>query len=263
VNKLILKKKFWSKKNCVILICIISLFGLVSCGGKDNNIIMATDAEFPPFEYITQNGLIENYSGIDIAIGLEIAKSLNKNLKVLNCEFTSVLASIQTGRADFALAGITSDETRKYMMDFSDTYYTATQYILVREETQDITSAQDLINKKVGAIEGYTGEKICASVLKLKDLLSYKKPTDAITDLNQKKIDALVIDSQVANKLAEREENKIKIIKDPSVFETEEYAIAVRKNNQELLSKINKIIAELKSTGKLEEIIEKYSDDSI
>ena len=138
-----------------------------------------------------------------------------------------------------------------------ETYYTATQGIIVAEDS-DIKGIDDIVDKRVGAITGYTGEVICAEDYKIAGLVTFKRGVDAVMELKNGKLDAVVIDLQPAKMFVNSNEG-LKVIEDPS-FAAEEYAIAVKKGNTELLNAINEVIAELKATGKLDEIINKYQN---
>lgn len=222
----------------------------------NGTITMGTNAAFPPFEFVTENGMVDGqFSGIDVEIAMAIAKAANKELKIADMAFDSLLGSIGTGKIDFAAAGMTANDERREQVDFSDTYYVATQGIIVAENS-DIKSANDLKDKRVGVVLGYTGEKICQETLKVANLTSMKRGVDCVQDLKNGKLDAVVIDLQPAKQFVSKNPG-IKVIEDPS-FEAEEYAIAVKKGNTEVLDIVNKALAELKATGKLDEIIAKY-----
>ncbi len=223
---------------------------------KNGTIKMATNAEFPPFEFVTNQGLVDTFDGIDVAIGVEIAKALGKQLEVENMDFEAVLAAIPTDNADFAAAGLTANDERRKNMDFSDTYFNATQYIIVKADNDGIKSAADFTDKRVGALAGYTGEKVCLT-LQIGSLESFKKGVDAISALKSNLVDAVVIDSHTAIAMVAKNPD-LKIVEDPTVFESESYAIAVKKGNTELLDAINKVLADMKSTGKIDELTAKY-----
>lgn len=239
-----------------VLFVILAVAG---CGTQTNTITMGTNAQFPPFEFVEENGLVDGqFSGIDVEIAMAIAKEMGKELKVNDMSFESLLVSLQSGnKVDFVAAGMTANDERRESVDFSDTYYVATQGILVPANST-IKSASELSDKRVGAIVGYTGETLCREELNVTNLQSFKKGVDAVMELKNGKLDAVVIDLQPAKTFAKKNSD-IKVIEDPT-FEAEEYAIAVKKGNTELLKTINKVLNELKTSGKLDEIIEKYSN---
>lgn len=220
-------------------------------------ITMGTNAQFPPFEFVEDKGLVDGqYSGIDVEIAMAIAKETNKTLKISNMSFDSLLTDLPNGKMDFVAAGMTATPERRQSVDFSDTYYVAVQGIIVPANST-IKSASDLTNKKVGAIVGYTGETLCKDELKLKNVSSFKTGVDAVMELKNGKLDAVVIDLQPAKTFVQKNPD-LKVVEDSS-FKPEEYAIAVKKGNTELLATINKVIADLKSSGKLDEIVAKYN----
>ena len=247
-----------------LLAVVISLSAFAGCGKKKDVITMVTNPEFPPFEYLTseENGIVGKFSGVDIAISKAIADSLGKELEIQNMEFTAVLMSVSQGKADFAAAGITASDERRESMDFSDTYYVATQYIIVKEDNTTITSAADLMDKAVGVVESYTGETQCRN-MGVANLRSFKRGVDAVNELKSGRIDAVVIDSHTAVALIQANTDvALKYVTDPSVFESEEYAIAVKKGNTELLESINEVLAQLKADGKIEEFVALYTQDA-
>lgn len=213
-----------------------------------------TNAEFPPFEYVASSGVIDQYDGIDMAIAKKIAEANGMTAAMENMEFDSLLVALQNGQIDAAIAGMTVTEDRKEEADFSTPYYTATQVMIVKEDS-DIASAADMADKKICVIQGYTGE-IC-----VKDLgypyEAFKKGTDAIMELVNGKCDVVVIDSATAQKYVFDNEG-LKIVEDASAFESEEYAIAVKKGNTELLDKINQAIEAMLADGTVAELGAQY-----
>ncbi len=222
----------------------------------DNTLTFGTNAEFPPFEFVTGNGVIDQYDGIDIAIAKQIAEKNNMTPAIENMEFASLLVALQNGQIDAAIAGMTVTDERKEEADFSIPYYTATQVMIVREDS-DITSAADLADKKICVIEGYTGE-ICVKEMGY-PYEAFKKGTDAIMELVNGKCDVVVLDSATSQKYISDNEG-LKIVEDPSAFESEEYAIAVKKGNTELLDKINTAIDAMLTDGTIAELGAQYTE---
>lgn len=215
-----------------------------------------TNAEFPPFEFVAASGVIDQYDGIDMAIAKKIAEKNGMTAAIENMEFDSLLVALENGQIDAAIAGMTVTDERKEEADFSTPYYTATQVMIVKEDS-DIASAADMADKKICVIQGYTGE-IC-----VKDMgyqyEAFKKGTDAIMELVNGKCDVVVIDSATAQKYVGDNEG-LKIVEDASAFESEEYAIAVKKGNTELLDKINKSIEELLDDGTVADLGAMYTE---
>lgn len=221
-----------------------------------DTLIFGTNAEFPPFEFVTSSGVIDQYDGIDMAIAKQIAEENGMTAVIENMEFDSLLVALQNGQIDAAIAGMTVTDERKEKADFSTPYYTATQVMIVKEDSE-IASAADMADKKICVIQGYTGE-IC-----VKDLgypyEAFKKGTDAIMELVNGKCDVVVLDSATAQKYVSDNEG-LKIVEDAAAFESEEYAIAVKKGNTELLDKINKAIEAKLSDGTIAELGAQYTD---
>lgn len=223
----------------------------------DNTLTFGTNAEFPPFEFVASSGVIDQYDGIDMAIAKQIAEANGMTAAIENMEFDSLLVALQNGQIDAAIAGMTVTDERKEEADFSISYYTATQVMVVKEDS-DITSAADMADKKICVIQGYTGE-IC-----VKDMgypyEAFKKGTDAIMELVNGKCDVVVLDSATSQKYVSDNEG-LKIVEDPSAFESEEYAIAVKKGNTELLDKINTAIDAMLADGTIAELGAKYTEE--
>lgn len=257
-------KKRTKKLIASTLACVLSLGMLSACGSTQNSgddvLVMGTNAAFPPFEFVTSEGIVGEFDGIDIAIADKIAKSTNKTLKIEDMEFEGLITAVQTGKVDMAVAGMTVNPERLEKVDFSDTYFVAAQSIIVAKDNTDINSAEDLKNnKKVAVVQGYTGDDIVTNTLSInpENILRVSRGIDAVQELKNGKLDAVVLDSATAKGMAEK--NDLKIVEDPSVFETEEYAIAVKKGNKELLDQINKILSEMKQNGEIDALAEKYN----
>lgn len=234
---------------------------LTGCGkSSGGQLVMGTNAAFPPFEFTTSNGLVGEFDGIDVAIAQKIAESRGEELKIEDMEFEGLIASVSSGKIDMAVAGMTATEERKQNVDFSDTYYVASQVMVVAKDCEDITKAEDLKNgKTVGVVLGYTGDGIVTDDLEIPEdkITRANRGIDIVQDVKNGKLDAVVIDSATGKALAEK--NDLKVIEDPEAFETEEYAIAVKKGNTELLESINKVLAEMKENGEIEKLAEKYN----
>lgn len=234
---------------------------LTACGGgssKGDAITFGTNAEFPPFEYVTSSGVIGEFDGIDMAIAKQIAEDNGMTAKMENMEFDSLLVALQNGQIDAVVAGMTATDERRETVDFSTPYYTATQVMIVREDS-DIAAAADMADKKICVIQGYTGE-VCVQDMGY-PYEAFKKGTEAIMELVNGKCDVVVIDSATAQKYVGDNEG-LKIVEDPGAFESEEYAIAVQKGNTELLDKINKSIDKMIADGTVNELAAKYTEEA-
>ncbi len=236
----------------------------VGCGGsKDtasveekNEIVFGTNAEFPPFEFVTSNGVIGEFDGIDMAIAKKIGEDMGKEAKINNMEFDSLLLALDNGQVDAVIAGMTVTDERKESYDFSTPYYTATQVMIVKNDS-DIQKASDMADKKIVVIQGYTGET-CVQDLGY-SYEAFKKGTEAVMELVNGKCDVVVIDSATAEKFVGDNEG-LKIVEDTDAFAAEEYAIAVKKGNTELLNKINDSVNKLLEDGTISELSAQYLD---
>ena len=219
-------------------------------------ITFGTNAEFPPFEFVTSSGVIDQYDGIDMAIAKQIAEESGMTATVENMEFDSLLIALQNGQIDAVIAGMTVTDERKEAVDFSTPYYTATQVMIVKEDS-DIAAAADMADKKICVVQGYTGE-VCVQDMGY-PYEAFKKGTEAVMELVNGKCDVVVIDSATAQKYVGDNEG-LKIVEDSEAFEAEEYAIAVRKGNTELLDMINKAIETKLADGPISELGVMYTE---
>lgn len=216
-----------------------------------------TNAEFPPFEFVAGTGVIDQYDGIDMAIAKQIAEDNGMTAAVENMEFDSLLIALQNGQIDAVIAGMTITDERKEAVDFSTPYYQATQVMIVKEDS-DIAAAADMADKKICVIQGYTGE-VCVNDMGY-PYEAFKKGTEAVMELVNGKCDVVVIDSATAQKYVDDNEG-LKIVEDAAAFEAEEYAIAVRKGNTELLDMINASIEAKLADGTISELGVKYTEE--
>lgn len=242
----------------LLTVMIMTAAMLVGCGSDAgaNTIKFGTNAEFPPFEFVTTNGVIGEFDGIDMAIAKEIGTQNGKEAVIENMEFDSLLIALQNGQIDAAIAGMTITEERKESVDFSNPYYTATQVMIVKKDST-IAKAGDMADKKIVVIQGYTGET-CVQDMGY-PYEAFKKGTEAILELNNGKCDVVVIDSATAQKYV-KDNPDLKIVEDSDAFEAEEYAIAVKKGNTELLNQINASIDKMLADGTISELAAKYSE---
>ncbi len=223
---------------------------------SDGFITMSTNAEFEPFEYKDGDSII----GIDADISQKIADKLGVKLKINDVAFDTLTTELSAGKANFVAAGMTATEDKKKNVDFSDTYFDASQAIIVLKGSA-IKASADLNGKKVGVQQGTTGDTFCTNEdgknsIKVGSVERYNKGVDAITDLINGKIDAVVIDDFPAKKFVEK--NPDKLAKLDEALTVEQYAIAVKKGDEAMLKTVNEVISELKSSGELDKIVGKY-----
>ena len=165
---------------------------MAACGSKAKTpediqnagkLVMATNAEFEPFEFKDGDEVV----GIDIEISQKIAEKLGVELEVSDIAFDTLITALQSGKADIVAAGMTADEDRKKNVDFSDPYFNASQAIIVANDS-DIVSRTDLNGKTVGVQLGTTGDKYCTNEdgendITVAEVKRYSKGMEAVSDL--------------------------------------------------------------------------------
>lgn len=213
-------------------------------------LVMATNAEFEPWEFHDGDQIV----GIDPEIAAAIAEKLGMELEIEDMAFDSIIPAVSSGKADFGAAGMTVTEDRLQSVDFTDTYAESAQVIIVKEDS-DITGSADLEGKVVGVQLGTTGDILASEMVGDENVERYNKGFEAVQALMQGKIDAVVIDSAPATVFVEQGEG---LVLCDEKMSQEEYAIAVKKGNTELLEKINTALNELKEDGTIDEIVNKY-----
>ena len=211
---------------------------------------MATNAEFPPYEMTTDAG---EFEGIDIETAQAIADKLGLELQIDDMDFDAALLSVQQGKADIVMAGVTVTDERKAVMDFSDSYATGIQSIIVPEGS-DIASPDDLAGKKIGTQRGTTGYIYCSDDFGDENVVAYDDGLTAVQALNNGQVDAVVIDNAPAKEFVAA--NPGLVILDTSYAE-EDYAIGVAKGSS-LKDAVNAALEELKADGTLQSIVDKY-----
>lgn len=240
------------KKITIMIAVIFTSILLTGCNKRsDNEIVMATEAGFAPYEYY-ENGEIV---GVDIEIANEIASALGKKLVVKDIAFDSIINELKSGKADFALAGMSITEERLKEVDFSIQYTTSRQVVVVKNNSS-INSINNIYNKKIAVQLGSVADLYLSENYPNTELIRQKKYLSMVEDLKADKIDLIVMDKLPAEQIVENN-NELKIL-DGYIFE-DSYGIAVNKGNTELLSTINNVLNRLMSENKIEEYIVKYS----
>jgi polar amino acid transport system substrate-binding protein len=226
-------------------------------GSADNTLIMATNAEFPPYEYYEDGEIV----GIDAEIAQAIAEKLGMELTIEDMEFDSVIASVQSGKADFGMAGMTVTEEREESVNFTTSYAKGVQVVIVPQDSS-ITSVDDLFaegaNYTIGVQTSTTGDLYATWDLEDEGLATverYSKGADAVNALLNDKIDCVIIDNEPAKAFVAANEGLT--ILDTS-YADEDYAICLAKENTELLDQINTALEELIADGTVQSIIDKY-----
>ena len=212
---------------------------------------MSTNAAFPPYESTDDNG---NFVGIDVDVAAAIAEKLGLELQVDDMDFDAALLAAQNGKSDLVMAGVTVTEDRQLVMDFSDSYATGIQSIIVKEDS-DIATPDDLADKMIGTQRGTTGYIYCSDDFGDEHVTPYDDGLTAVQALVNGQVDAVVIDNAPAKEFVAANPG-LKIL-DTSYAE-EDYAIGVAKGNTAMLDAINGALEELKNDGTLQTIIDKY-----
>lgn len=227
---------------------------------KEGVLIMATEATFPPYEY--KDG--DSFAGIDVEIATKIAEKLGLTLEIQNVEFGSIIGGVQSGKFDMGVAGMTVDETRLQSVNFTDSYATGVQVVIVKADS-GITSLDDLKadgTMKYGVQQDTTGDIYSSDDFGEDNVIRYKTGADAVEALKSGKVDAVVIDNEPAKSFVAANDG-LTIL--DTEYAVEDYAICIAKDNTALLNAVNKALAELKADGTLQSIINKYipaSEDS-
>ena len=211
---------------------------------------MGTNATFPPYEYKDGDDVV----GIDAEIAQALADKLGLQLEIVDMDFDSLVASVQSGKIDMSLAGMTVTEERKQNVDFTDSYATGVQVIIVKEDS-DIASADDLEGKLIGVQQGTTGHLYCSDDFGEDNVIPYANGATAVQALLQGKVDCVVIDQEPAKAFVEANEG-LKILE--TAYTTEDYAAAVSKDNPALTAALNSALQELKDDGTIQGILDKY-----
>lgn len=217
---------------------------------KEGTLTMATNAYFPPYEYYDGQDII----GIDADIAKAIADKMGLELKIEDMEFDSIITAVSTGKADLGLAGMTVTPDRQKNVDFSDSYATGIQSVIVKEDST-ITKIDDLQGKKIGVQLSTTGDIYATDAYGKDAVVQYNKGNDAVMALTQGQVDAVIIDNEPAKSYVEANKG-LKIL--DTEYATENYAACISKDNAGLTKAVNKALAELKDDGTLQKIVDKY-----
>lgn len=243
------------------MVSVLSL--LTACGGKPGNeeagntLTFGTNAEFPPFTFVSGGeGVVGGYDGIDLCIVKRICEDNDLTPVVENLEFDSLLLALENKQVDVLIGGMTITEEKKEKVNFSIPYYTATQVMIVPENSE-IVSAADMADKRISVVQGYTRE-VCVQELGYQ-YSAFKNGSDAILELLNGKCDVVVIDSATAEKYIE-DNTGLKIVEDTGTFEKEEYGIAVPKDDEDLLEMINASLQKMIEDGSISEWEEQYAN---
>lgn len=231
------------------MVFFISLM-LSGCKRNENEIVMVTEAGFAPYEYYEDGEIV----GVDIDIAKEIAKYFNKDLVVRDIDFDSIINELNSGKADFALAGMSITPEREEEVDFSIKYVVSNQVVVVKDNSN--IKMNNISDKKIAVQLGSVADTYVSKNYKDATIIQQKKYLSMVEDLKADKVDLIIMDNLPAMKIVEENDN-LKIL-DGYLF-SDSYGIAVKKGNDELLKGINEVLEKLIAENKIEEFVINHS----
>ena len=249
------------KKLFAVLLAAMMLLAMVACGNDTpdptpdtKTLYMATEGTFPPYEYYDGDKLV----GIDVDVANAIAEKLGMKLEVVDIAFDSIVSGVQAGKYDMGMAGMTVNEERLEKVNFSDSYATGIQVVIVKEggkvKSLDDMAADGVV---IGTQSGTTGFLFASEDFGDEKVKGFAKTTDAVEALKNGQVDCVMLDNEPAKALVAANPDAGLSILD-TAYANEDYAIAINKQNTDLLNQINAALAELKADGTLQGIIDKY-----
>ncbi len=256
------------KKFLAIVLAAMLIFTLAACGGNktsdgnatsgdavtggdaSNVLTMATNAEFPPYEYYEGDKVV----GIDAEVAALIAEKLGMELKIVDVDFNSIIPGVQSGKYDMGMAGLTVTEERLKTVNFSTSYAKGVQAVIVKDGGS-VASLEDIDGKKVGVQITTTGDIYASGQYGEENIVRYENGAAAVQGLLAGKVDCVIIDNEPAKSYVAANEGL-------SILETkyaeEDYAICFAKENTELQAKVDAALVELIADGSLQAIVDKY-----
>lgn len=249
------------KKLFAVLLSAMLLLAMAACGEQPQTpddtqepavLHMATEGTFPPYEYYDNGQLV----GIDIEVAGAIAEKLGMTLETTDIAFDSIIPGVQAGKYDIGMAGVTVSEDRLQQVNFSDSYATGVQVVIVKEGGK-VQSLDDMADAIIGTQSGTTGFIYASGDFGDDHVKSFTKTTDAVEALKNGQVDCVLLDNAPAEALVEANPDAgLSILE--TAYTVEDYAIAINKENTDLQAKINAALAELVADGTLQSIIDKY-----
>ena len=233
------------KKIIAMLMLILSTLSFAA-----KKLYVGTNAEFKPYEYLENNKMV----GFDIELMELLGKKLGYEIKWQDMSFDGLLPALQMKKIDAVIAGMSATPERKKAVAFSKPYFKAKQVVITKGVDKSLKSFKDLAGKKVGVMLGFTGDTVVSEIKGVK-VERFNASYAAIMALSQNKVDAVVLDSEPAKKYTANNKQFV-IASIPA--EEEDYAIAVRKNDKELLDKINAALDKIKANGEYDKLLKKY-----
>lgn len=244
------------KKIMQLVMVLIVVLIMTACGGskEEKVIVVGTAPNFVPFEYMDGDKIV----GFDMDLLDEVSKETGLKFKVVGMDFSGLLPALQTKKIDLIVAGMSVTEDRKKNVNFSHPYFNVSQVIMVGEGSKEIEKESDVAGKKIGVVMGTTSDTIAEDLSKKLDgveTVKYNKLHEAVLSLQAKKIDMIILDYQQAKKTTENN-NGLEL--SDYTLQSEEYAMAMGKDETELLVQINKALEKIIKSEKYNELIEKH-----
>ena len=233
------------------LFLLVVVLLITGCKRNNNEIVMATEATFPPYEYYSDGKIV----GVDVDIMKEVAKELGKKLKVKDVQFDSIISEVKSGKCDVGAAGISYSEERAKQVAFSDSYMDSMQVLVVRNDSK-VESIIDLYDKSVAVQLGTVADTYLTDNYSEIKVVREKKFLAAIQDLKDSKVDAVLMDYVPAKEFVY---DSLNILEEPVLVDS--YSVIVDKSNKDLLKTINKVIKRMKKNGDIDKSLLKHSGD--
>lgn len=224
-------------------------------------LVMLTNAAFPPFEYVESTDPV----GVDVDIATAIADAIGVKLKVVDMDFDGTINALMSGKGDIIAAGMTITDERKQSVDFSDTYFTSAQYLILPKDST-LATMEDLKGKKIGVQTGTTGDLYIDDAINTDEgalkgsgaeLKQYKTGLEAALDLKNGRLDVVVLDQFPSQAIVDQNADSLKVSASP-INDSESYAIAINKGQEDFVKLVNDTLATLKSEGKIDEFLAKH-----
>lgn len=251
-------------------IVLLLLFVISACGDKtasgndDENSLtkveesgvlrVGFEGTYPPFNYLADN---DKYTGFDVDIANELAERLGVETEFIATKWDSLIGGIKADKFDVIISQMSVTEERKKSVDFTDPYVVTGSVLITREDTNDISVLEDIKGKKVGVGGGTTFEEVANSVDGA-DVVLYKAVTDYITDLTNERLDVIINDQLLMSYNIKEEGLPVKIVSD--ILNKDEIGMAVKKDSDELVEKLNQELTNMKEDGTYEEIYKRWFD---
>lgn len=239
------------KKVMSLVLIVCTIFFMTGCGKNENELVLATEAGFAPYEYYEDGKVV----GVDIDIAKEIAKELGKELVIKDVSFDFVINEVKSGKADFAAAGISITPEREKKVDFTIEYTTSNQVVVVKKGSP-ITKFDDIKDKKIAVQLGSVADLYVEENYKKATIVPHKKYLSAVEDVKTNKADCIIMDELPAKEIVKENDNLV--ILDGFLFQ-DKYGMIVKKGNDELKDKINQVLERMKNDGTIDKLVLEHS----